>query len=139
MLLFYNGWSDFCHMRSLILFIISIFTGNAMTAEPAKAIVLQSSDQEHFGFTLFHPDFGASEGDCVFVIVPKDADLYASKEVSILLDIKESGEHQWVRSGDDVVVSFNGSQTLKYLGNGTLVHLPSDTVLGGWFPTSAKQ
>ncbi len=110
-----------------------------MASEPAKAIVLQTSDQEHIGFTLFHPDFGASEGDCVFVIAPKDADLYDSKEVSILLDIKESGEHQWARPGDDVVVSFNGTQTLIYRGNGTLVHLPSNMELGVWFPAPAKQ
>ncbi len=110
-----------------------------MASETAKAIVLQTSDQEHVGFTLFHPDFGASEGDCVFVVVPKDAGLYDSKEVSILLDIKEAGEHQWVRSGDEVVVSFNGTQTLKYRGNGTLVHMPSNTELGVWFPAPAKQ
>ena len=109
-----------------------------MASEPPKAIVLQTSDEQHIGFTLFHPDFGANNGDCVFVIVPKNSDLFDSKEVSILLDIKEAGEHQWVRSGDGVVVSFNGVQTLKYRNNGTLVHLPSNTELGIWFPARAK-
>ena len=109
-----------------------------MASEPPKAIVLQTSDKQHIGFTLFHPDFGASEGDCVFVIVPKNSDLFESKEVSILLDIKEAGEHQWARSDDEVVVSFNGIDTLKYRGNGTLVHLPSSTELGVWFPAPTK-
>ena len=109
-----------------------------MSSEPVKAIVLQNSNKEHIGFTLFHPDFGASEGDCVFVVVPKNADLYDSKEVSILLDIKDAGEHQWVRSGGEVVVSFNGVQILQYRGDGTFVHLPSATELGVWFTALTK-
>ncbi|MDP5142195.1 hypothetical protein ORJ00_05550 [Rheinheimera baltica] len=109
-----------------------------MSSEPAKAIVLQNSDEQHIGFTLFHPDFGAGKGDCVFVIVPKKADLFESKEVSILLDIKEAGEHQWVRSEGEVIVSFNGVQILQYRADGTLVHIPSAAELGVWFPAPAK-
>lgn len=126
-------------MRVILFLIISIFTGTVMASEPPKAIVLQTSDEQHIGFTLFHPDFGASEGDCVFVVVPKNADLFDSKEVSILLDIKEVGEHQWVRTGDEVVVSLNGLDTLKYHGNGILVHLPSNTELGVWLPAPARK
>lgn len=110
-----------------------------MASEPPKAIVLQTSDKQHIGFTLFHPDCGAIEGSCVFVIIPKNADLFDTKEVSILLDIKEAGEHQWVRKGDEFVVSFNGIDTLKYSGNSKLTHLPSNTELGVWFPAPAKQ
>jgi hypothetical protein len=110
-----------------------------MGSEPAKAIVLQTSDEQHIGFTLFHPDFGASGGDCVFVIAPRNADLFDSKEVSILLEFKEAGEHQWLRSGDEVVVSSQGIHTLKYNSNGTLVHLPSNTELGIWFAAPTKQ
>ena len=126
-------------MRAIVFFIIFIFTGPVMASEPAKAIVLQTSDKQHVGFTLFHPDFGANEGDCVLVVVPKNAELFDTKEVSILLNIKEAGEHQWLRTGSDVVVSFNGIHTLKYNSNGTLIHLPSNTKLGIWFPAPEKQ
>jgi hypothetical protein len=110
-----------------------------MASESPKAIVLQTSDKQHIGFTLFHPDFSASKGECVFVIVPKNADLLETQAVSILLDIKEAGEYQWVCSGDEVVISFSGIETLKYSGDGTLVHIPSSMELGVWFPAPAKQ
>lgn len=108
-------------------------------AEPAKAIVLQTADEQHIGFTLFHPDFGAESGDCVFVIAPKSTEVFESKNVEILLDIKESGEHQWVRKGADVIASFQGKEILKYSSNGALQHIPSGSDLGIWFPAPSKQ
>ncbi|WP_281213491.1 hypothetical protein [Shewanella insulae] len=109
-----------------------------MSAEVTKAIVLQTTEEEHIGFTLFHPDFETNSGDCVFVVVPKKAELFDSEEVLILLNIKEAGEHQWVRTDEDVTVSFNGVEQLKYAKNGNLIHLPTNKVLGIWFPAKGK-
>ncbi|PPC75236.1 hypothetical protein C4K68_21600 [Pokkaliibacter plantistimulans] len=122
-------------MRAIFLFIIMIFAGKVMASEPAKAIALQTSDGQHIGFTLFHPDFGADKGDCVFIIVPKSIELFESKEVSTLLDIKESGEHPWVRSEDGVTIFVDSLPTLKYRNDGTVIYLPSNTELGIWFST----
>ena len=107
-------------------------------AEPTKAIVLQTSDQQHIGFTLFHPDFESSNGDCVFVVVPKSSDVLESENVGVLLEIKEVGEHQWHRQGDEIVVSFQGKQILKYLSDGVLQHIKTGTNLGVWFPATSE-
>ena len=126
-------------MRLILLILCSIHVGIAVADEAVSAIVLQSNEKEHIGFTLFHPYFAASEGDCVFVIAPKDPDLYDSNEVVTLLKIKERGEHQWLRKGDEVIISFNGIEVLRMYENGTLAHMPSDVDLGIWFPVPARQ
>lgn len=110
-----------------------------MSEEAAKAIVIQTSENEHIGFTLFHPNFGAPNGDCVFVIAPQDSSLFEAEEVKLLAQIKEAGEHQWTRSDEDVTVTFNGIPRLKYERSGNLVHLPSNEILGIWFPAKGKK
>jgi hypothetical protein len=125
-------------MKFILYLALSIFSGNVMSSEAAKAIVLQNSDKEHIGFTLFHPDFETVSGDCVFVIVPQKSELYHSEEVSLLLDIKEAGEHQWTRLGEEVTVSFKDIPQLKYSKSGELIHLPTNKVLGIWFPAKDK-
>ena len=126
-------------MKIITLTILLLFTGIVMSSEPANVAVLQTTNNEHIGFTLFHPNFEANSGDCVFVIVPKNAELFDSKEVSLLLDAKELGEHQWVRSGNEVIISFKGNEILKYFSNGTFIHIPSNTKLGVWFLAPVKK
>ncbi|WP_146145577.1 hypothetical protein [Photobacterium jeanii] len=110
-----------------------------MASDSSNVIELQTIDKQHLGFALFHPEFEANSGDCVFVIVPQNTELYDLKETTILLDIKEEGEYQWSRTEDDIVVLSKGVQILEFDGNGTLVHLPSKTVLGTWFSAKPRQ
>jgi len=85
-------------MRLIIFILCSIHVGMAMADEVVSAVVLQSNEKEHIAFTLFHPDFAANEGNCVFVIAPNNSDIYDSDEVVALQKIKERGEHQWLRN-----------------------------------------
>ncbi len=126
-------------MRLILFILFSVHVGIAMADETVNAIVFQSIEEDHIGFTLFHPDFAANEGDCVFVISPSNPDLLDSNQVITLLKIKELGEHQWVRKGNEVIITFGGMQILKMRENGTLVHLPSGAELGIWFPAPAIQ
>jgi hypothetical protein len=110
--------------------------GDVDALEGVKVIALRTENQEHIGFTLFQPDLGAGEGDCVFVIVPKNPDLLNSDRVSILRRMKEEGEHQWVRAGNEVVVSRGGVRTLKFSEDGTATHIPSGREVARWAPAS---
>jgi len=99
----------------------------------AGAVVIWNKDKAHIGFTLFVPDFYSSSGKCVFMIMPRDTALFDSLEVITLQRIQDNREHNWSRSTNEVVVSFEGEGVLKYSEDGSLLHIPSNMVLGTWF------
>lgn len=100
-----------------------------------NAIVLQTAESKHIGFTLFNPHFNADRGDCVFVIVPLDDEILNTQEVDILTNINDSGEHQWERRDNDIIVSFEGRDRLKYSSCGKLELIPEQKNLGVWLET----
>ena len=125
-------------MRSFILLFLLLGSGITAASDIANAIVLQTVDEQHIGFTLFHPHIGSRNGDCVFVVVPKNPDLYKSSEVTTLLDIKEAGEHQWRWQGKDIIVYIGTKEILQYGSDGSLYYIPSSKKLGIWFPVPSK-
>ena len=98
----------------------------------SKVIVLQTEQGEHVGFTLINPDLGQTTGDCVFMIVPKNPELFKTREVDALLSFKENGEHQWRWEEDEITVSFQGDDILQYSSSGEVIHIPSQIKLGLW-------
>ena len=67
----------------------------------SAALAIQNLDREHLGFVLTHFDGepggdGICEGDCVFQILPKRPDLFASPLAQTLFPYhyRESGEHR---------------------------------------------
>lgn len=62
-----------------------------------RAIVMQTEDQEPVGFMLTHLepaiDDGEYEGECVFMLLPKRADLLDSEVAIIISELKVRGEH----------------------------------------------
>ncbi|HAH46363.1 hypothetical protein [Gimesia sp.] len=103
-----------------------------MTSEAVKMMVLQTVNQEHLGFTLFHPDLSQSTGDCVFMIVPQNPELLESAEVALFQSMKEAGEHQWAWSESDLLISRGDEIILKYRGDGFIDHVATGTRLGRW-------
>ncbi|MEW4454832.1 hypothetical protein AB1L30_19355 [Bremerella sp. JC817] len=66
-----------------------------------KAIVLQTLDgAQHIGFILCAIPPGDIEGDCMFSIVPDDAELLEDPNVVGLLDRRDLGESQVELSED---------------------------------------
>jgi hypothetical protein len=60
-----------------------------------KCVVLQNSDGGHLGFMLCSPDLGQPAGDCVFVAVPGQAELFDTPAAKLLLLRREAGESSW--------------------------------------------
>jgi hypothetical protein len=100
--------------------------------EESGVIVIQTAQGDHVGFTLTNPDLGNPNGDCVFVIAPKKAELFETPEVDALLSFKENGEHQWRWMDDEIYVSFQGDDVLKYSTDKKLIHIPSGIQVGIW-------
>ncbi len=66
-----------------------------------KAIVLQTLDgTQHIGFILCAIPPGDIEGDCMFSIVPDNAELLEDPEIVLLLDRRDQGESQVELSED---------------------------------------
>lgn len=66
-----------------------------------KAIVLQTLDgSQHLGFILCALPPGDLEGDCLFSIVPDDAELFEDPNVQQLLVRRDQGESQLEVSED---------------------------------------
>lgn len=66
-----------------------------------KAIVLQTLDgTQHIGFILCAIPPGDVEGDCMFSIVPDNAELLEDPEIVLLLDRRDQGESQVELSED---------------------------------------
>jgi len=67
-----------------------------------KAIVLQTLDgSQHIGFILCAIPPGDLEGDCMFSIVPDDAELLEDPQLGELLKRRDQGESQVELSEDN--------------------------------------
>jgi len=62
---------------------------------PMKCVVLQNADGAHLGFMLCSPDLGQPAGDCVFVAVPGQAELFDTPAAGLLFERREAGESSW--------------------------------------------
>ena len=70
-----------------------------------KAIPIQSREGAHFGFMLIAGNEG-SEGECVFMPVPKDPAAFENPDFLFLRQFgaKECGEHKWCKDGNVVSI-----------------------------------
>ena len=113
---------------------------NKMNAlEESGVIVIQTAQEELVGFTLANPNLGNPNGDCIFMIVPEKAELFETPEVDALISFKENGEHQWRWESDEIVISFQGQDILKYSSDGKLIHIPSGIQVGIWQIAAKKK
>lgn len=60
-----------------------------------KCVVLQNAEGSHLGFMLCCPDLGQPSGDCVFMAVPGQAELFDTPAVDLLFQLREAGESSW--------------------------------------------
>lgn len=64
-----------------------------------KCIVLQNADGAHLGFMLCSPDLGQPSGDCVFMAVPGQAELFETPAAELLFQRRQAGESAWEVTG----------------------------------------
>jgi len=64
-----------------------------------KCVVLQNADGAHLGFMLCNPDLGQPSGDCVFMAVPGQVELFDTTAAELLFERRELGESSWRVSG----------------------------------------
>lgn len=60
-----------------------------------RLIVLQNAEGAHLGFMLCSPDLTEPSGHCVFMVVPRQAELFHSPEAELLFERREAGESTW--------------------------------------------
>ena len=90
-----------------------------------KCVVLQNADDAHLGFMLCNPDLGHPSGDCVFIAVPGQVELFDTSALKLLFERREVGENSWRVSGREplsVVVQTPGLSAELFIeigGTGT--------------------
>jgi hypothetical protein len=60
-----------------------------------NCVVLQTEDCAHLGFMLCNPDLGQPSGDCVFIAVPSQPELFDTPAAKLLFQRREVGESAW--------------------------------------------
>jgi hypothetical protein len=60
-----------------------------------RCVVLQNADGAHLGFLLCSPDLGQPSGDCVFIAVPGQAELFDTPAAAPLFERRVAGESAW--------------------------------------------
>lgn len=60
-----------------------------------NCVVLQTADGAHLGFMLCNPDLGQPSGDCVFVAVPNQPELFDTPAAELLFQRRDVGESSW--------------------------------------------
>lgn len=60
-----------------------------------KCVVLQNADGAHVGFMLCSPDLDQPSGDCVFMAIPGQAELFDTPAAVLLFERRKSGESSW--------------------------------------------
>jgi hypothetical protein len=64
-----------------------------------RCVVLQNADGAHLGFILWSPGLDQSSGNCVFVAVPGQAELFDTPAAGLLFERREVGESSWRVAG----------------------------------------
>ena len=83
-----------------------------------KCIVLQNPDGEHLGFMLCNPGLDQPSGDCVFMPLPDQPQLFGTPAAELLFTRREAGESTWqvtVRDPLSVVVRTPGQATELFI------------------------
>lgn len=89
-----------------------------------KCVVLQNSEGAHLGFMLCSPDLGQPSGDCVFMPVPGQAELFDTPAAELLFRRREAGESSWQVIGREplsVMVRTPGTTAelfVEFIGSG---------------------
>ena len=60
-----------------------------------RCIVLQDAVGAHLGFMLCNPDLSQPAGDCVFMAMPFQAELFDTSAAELLFRRREAGESTW--------------------------------------------
>ncbi|MCE9638259.1 MAG: hypothetical protein K8T90_21365 [Planctomycetes bacterium] len=60
-----------------------------------KCVVLQNADGAHLGFMLCSPSLDEPSGDCVFIAVPIQAELFDTPAAAVLFERRDAEESSW--------------------------------------------
>lgn len=86
-------------MKPLVLIacILSVLYMSSASEPVQKAIVLQNMEAKHMGFMLTHlkptAKHGEYQGECVFMLLPRDPELIETKLGVLISELKVAGEH----------------------------------------------
>jgi len=76
-----------------------------------NCVVLQNADGAHLGFMVCTPDLGQPAGECLFMAVAMQAELFNTPAALLLFERRGAGESSWKVVGREplsVVVSTPG-------------------------------
>ena len=97
-------------------------------------VVFQNAEGQHLGFMLCSPDLGEPSGECVFVPLPVEAELFGTPAAELLFRRRDAGESSWQVVGreplsvvvrtpalpDELFVEIGRSETGEWgIGSGT--------------------
>ena len=95
-------------------------------------IVFHTLDGKHLGFCLAHPNLEVESGRCIFQIMPLDPLLYEDEKVQFFFELKEQGEHDWIRrDSGSFHISFRGEPILTLKEDETIEG--QGEIMGRWF------
>lgn len=81
--------------------------------EYTKGFALQTMNGAHVGFVLGAPSFKEDIGDCVFMLLPEEADLVDSPLGILISELKVTGEHQWEKRGANIRILLKKESVLE--------------------------
>jgi len=101
-----------------------------------RVIPLLSQNGEHLGFLLpaslpedFASTTGEWEGECIFMALPLDSEMFEEDAFAVLEGHKHAGEHHLAVANDGTTLSFVATAPT---GEQIYVHLPGDSPTGTW-------
>jgi len=100
-------------MKRLFALILLTTSSGAFGMEYTKGFALQTPNSAHVGLVLAAPNFKESVGDCVFMLLPEEADLVDSPLGILISELKVTGEHQWKKHGANIRIFLNGDNALE--------------------------
>uniref|UniRef100_UPI004048656A hypothetical protein n=1 Tax=Shewanella baltica TaxID=62322 RepID=UPI004048656A len=100
-------------MKNLFALIFLIASSGAFCMEYTKGFALQTPSGTHVGFVLGAPSFKEQIGDCVFMLLPEEADLVDSPLGILISELKVTGEHQWEKNGANIRIFLNTENVLE--------------------------
>jgi hypothetical protein len=100
-------------MKNLFALIFLIASSGAFCMEYTKGFALQTPNGAHVGFVLGAPSFKEDIGDCVFMLLPEEADLVDSPLGILISELKVTGEHQWEKYGANIRIFVNKENALE--------------------------
>ena len=117
------------------LLLILCTKGNCV--EYTNGFVLQTESGQQVGFVLASPNFKVSSGECVFMLLPQEANLVDSELGIAIAEGKVTGEHQWRKQGMKIQVSTRGITSIEISENAEVLN-NSGKVIGKAVPLPTK-